>query len=217
MSVCACVGAGVSQRRLSRGVRDRPAPPPPRRALCADAALPERFRPRPPRVEVGLSTTKAVPPDGYPDVMSWVPCDPTANASNLSWAANLTLGPCAPDAAGAFDALLEGCANVTARLLRREPPGCGPACAEAVLAVVQTCEYQVPPPLSERGSRGAAVRGGAPCAVRKVGYFGPGSPDGQGDRRNCCAPIHRATQIRTPPPVRDVQHLGNQSLIVWQL
>ena len=36
--------------------------------------------------------------------------------------------------------------------------------------------------------------GGAPCAVRQVGYFGPVFPDGQGDRSNHCAPTQRITQ-----------------------
>ena len=34
-------------------------------------------------------------------------------------------------------------------------------------------------------------------AVRKVGYFGPVSPDGQGDCGNYCLPRHRTTQILT--------------------
>ena len=34
-------------------------------------------------------------------------------------------------------------------------------------------------------------------AVRKVGYFGPIFPDGQGDHSNYCVPIHRTVQILT--------------------
>ena len=34
-------------------------------------------------------------------------------------------------------------------------------------------------------------------AVRNVGYFGPVSPDGQGDRNNRCVPVHRTAQILT--------------------
>ena len=39
--------------------------------------------------------------------------------------------------------------------------------------------------------------GGAPCAVRKVGYFGPVSPDGQGDRSHYRGPRHMTAQIPT--------------------
>ena len=39
------------------------------------------------------------------------------------------------------------------------------------------------------------------CAVRKVGYFGPISPDNQGDRNNYCVPIHMTPQILTPAPL----------------
>ena len=35
------------------------------------------------------------------------------------------------------------------------------------------------------------------CAVRKVGYFGPVFPDGQGDRSNDCVPMHGTAQILT--------------------
>ena len=41
--------------------------------------------------------------------------------------------------------------------------------------------------------------GAAPCAVRKVGWFGPVFPDGQGGRGNYCVPIHRTAQILTQP------------------
>ena len=43
--------------------------------------------------------------------------------------------------------------------------------------------------------RGHTVR--CACAVRKVGYLGPVFPDGQGDRSNCCVPIHRTAPILT--------------------
>ena len=33
--------------------------------------------------------------------------------------------------------------------------------------------------------------------MRKVGYFGPGSPDGQGDRNNYYVPIQRTAQVLT--------------------
>ena len=33
--------------------------------------------------------------------------------------------------------------------------------------------------------------------MRKVGYFGPIFPDGQGDRKNYCVPMHRTAQILT--------------------
>ena len=39
--------------------------------------------------------------------------------------------------------------------------------------------------------------GGASCAVRKGGSFGPVSPDGQGDRRHCRVPVCRTAQILT--------------------
>ena len=39
--------------------------------------------------------------------------------------------------------------------------------------------------------------GGAPCAVRKVGYFGPLFPRGQGGRTNYYIPMHGTTQIPT--------------------
>ena len=41
--------------------------------------------------------------------------------------------------------------------------------------------------------RGRTVR--CARAVRKVGYFGPVSPNGQGDRGNCCVRRHMTTQI----------------------
>ena len=41
------------------------------------------------------------------------------------------------------------------------------------------------------------IEGGAPRAVRDVGCFGPGSPDGQGDRKDCCVRIHRTAQVLT--------------------
>ena len=48
------------------------------------------------------------------------------------------------------------------------------------------------------------AKGAAPCAVpalcppvRKVGYFGPVFPDGQGDRSNDCVPMHGTAQILT--------------------
>ena len=113
------------------------------RAGPDDGALPERFRPRPPRIEVGLSTTKATPPNGYPDVVSWLPCDPSANASNWSWVANATQGPCTAAAEGALPALLRECANVTAQLLQLQAPNCANStCAEAVAEYLRTCNYQ---------------------------------------------------------------------------
>ena len=46
------------------------------------------------------------------------------------------------------------------------------------------------------GSRGGGGAVGALCTLcERVGYFGPVSPDGQGDGNNDCVPIHRTAQI----------------------
>ena len=39
------------------------------------------------------------------------------------------------------------------------------------------------------------LEGGGAVPVQKVGYFGPVSPDGQGDRNNYCVPTHWTAQI----------------------
>ena len=51
-----------------------------------------------------------------------------------------------------------------------------------------------------RRARDERHRGRTVCcarAVRKVGYFGPVFPDGQGDRGNYCVPMRRTAQILT--------------------
>ena len=52
-------------------------------------------------------------------------------------------------------------------------------------------------------------------AVRRVGYFGPVPPGGQGDRNNYCAPIHRTAQILTQSKNSDkvVFHTENAGLM----
>ena len=61
--------------------------------------------------------------------------------------------------------------------------------------------------------------GGAPCAVQKVGYFGPGFPNGQGDRSSYCVPIRGAAQIPTQSknsdnePKQSVFHTENARLL----
>ena len=52
-----------------------------------------------------------------------------------------------------------------------------------------------PPTYAPRHPWGRTVR--CARAVRKVGYFGPVSPDGRGDRSNCCVPMRRTAQILT--------------------
>ena len=44
-----------------------------------------------------------------------------------------------------------------------------------------------------------------------VGYFGPIFPDGQGDRRNYCVPMHRTTQISTHFPTKNARLLSKLS------
>ena len=39
--------------------------------------------------------------------------------------------------------------------------------------------------------------------MQKVGYFGPISPNGQGDRSNYCVPIRRTAQIPTQSKYSD--------------
>ena len=42
-----------------------------------------------------------------------------------------------------------------------------------------------------------------PALMQKVGYFGPVSPDGQGDHSNYCVPMRRTAQILTQPKNSD--------------
>ena len=57
--------------------------------------------------------------------------------------------------------------------------------------------------------------GGAPCAVRKVGYLGPVSPDGQGDRNHYFSPAHRTAPTLTQSKHSDkaVFHTENAGLL----
>ena len=100
------------------------------------AGLPERFRPRRPLIEVGFSTTKAPPPSGFPDVVAWVACAPATNLSGVACV----------ERPGAFEALLQRCANETAEVLAGQAPSCAnetnATCAAAVAEYRGTCEYQ---------------------------------------------------------------------------
>ena len=51
--------------------------------------------------------------------------------------------------------------------------------------------------------------------VQKVGYFGPLSPDGQGDCGNHCVPIHRTARILTQSknPDKAMFHAENARLL----
>ena len=101
--------------------------------------LPPRFLPVQPRVEVGLSTTRAPPPSGVPDLVSWVACDPGDDAPVPGVA-------CADIAAPALEALLLSCWNETVLLERLPwnkaewPVNC--TCLDALVTYRSSCIYQ---------------------------------------------------------------------------
>ena len=104
--------------------------------LADAAAVPARFRPRLPRIEVGLSTTKALPPAGVPDVVGWVACDP--GPSPVPAPAGCEAVP-----AAALAQWLAACANETALLDRGwDPARDNCTCFDAVLAYRRSCFYQ---------------------------------------------------------------------------
>ena len=102
------------------------------------SAVPPRFRYAPPRLEVGVSTTRAPPPSGLPDVVPWVACDP-GDAPVLRAA-------CAEVAAGALEALLLSCWNETMSLERlpweRAAWDANCTCLGALKTYRSSCIYQ---------------------------------------------------------------------------
>ena len=101
--------------------------------------LAARFLPVPPGIEVGISTTRAPPPSGVPDLVSWVACDPGHDVPVLSVA-------CTDIAAPTLEALLLSCWNETG-LLERLPwnPATWPVnctCLDALVTYRSSCIYQ---------------------------------------------------------------------------
>ena len=101
--------------------------------------IPPRLRGRPSRIEVGISRTRAPPPGGVPDVVSWVACDPGDDAPVPSVA-------CADIAAPTLEALLLSCWNETLLLERLPwekaswPVNC--TCLDALVTYRSSCIYQ---------------------------------------------------------------------------
>ena len=106
-----------------------------------DAAqhVPPRFQPTAPRIEVGLSTTRALPPSGVPDLVSWVACDPGEDVPVAPVA-------CTDTAAATLEALLLSCWNETVLLERlpwnkaKWPVNC--TCLDALATYRSSCLYQ---------------------------------------------------------------------------
>ena len=123
-------------------IREPPAPPP----------RPNAVRPLLRHFQVGISSTRALPPSGGPNVVTWHthPCavgGPPAAAAGTGdrlWG----YAPCEDLPESQLNATLDACANETAALRAGAwPPNCtSPHCPAAVAAYRRSCRYQRLPP-----------------------------------------------------------------------